>query len=49
MVTSTSSSGLGYQRRGQGPPVLLLHGIPGGPVRGADEAHVDGGVHAMGS
>ena len=29
MVTSTSHSGLGYQRHGQGPPVLLLHGIPG--------------------
>ncbi len=29
MVTSTSRSGLGYQRHGQGPPVLLLHGIPG--------------------
>lgn len=29
MDTFKSRSGLGYQRHGHGPPVLLLHGIPG--------------------
>jgi pimeloyl-ACP methyl ester carboxylesterase len=32
MNTSGSRSGLGYQRHGQGPRVVLLHGIPGSSV-----------------